>query len=653
MDSTQRLADANETAEAHVVEKAPPARNTNHSANPPKPPLVLHVGVVGHRPDATKRPMPDEAAVRAVLREVLRCVKATVNGLAAAKADLFSLVPGRGGSENGSILRIVSCLADGADQWVADEALRLGFELQSPIPFDREEYAKDFDGAASGEFRRLLGKAEAVLELDGCRKSEDRSYEAAGRLVLSQSDLLVALWDGLDEMGRGGTGQMVREALHNGVPVIWIRWVGASQWQLLDAVRWRLVEDADELKGESARLAAVITDLLLPPDLRGDRRCAGHEQSRERYYRERQRRWTILGPLWRFLRGLVLLKSPQWTWRLAPYVDDTKNGWDKEWAKCTSSDRDLVGRIDQPHQAHYAWANQSSMYYGSLHRSSTVLNYCLGVVAVLCALLGIPAVLHGKPEVASILLELAAIGIIIFLTIRGSIGRWHERWIDYRILAERLRVSRFLMLLGGARQHFSMPGHLGTYGNPATTWVYWHYRAVTRAAGLPDVRLDTAHLAAIQAVLRDVFIQGQIDYHQENARALATIDQRLHRLANGLFIATFIACTIHASLIVSLKTVPTWAGVLLITLNALLPAIGAALAAMRSQGEFHRIAQRSQAMREELEGLKLILSRIPSCDGELNSQEMRQVVEQAARLMVNETLDWRIVFQDRPLGLPA
>jgi hypothetical protein len=91
----------------------------------------------------------------------------------------------------------------------------------------------------------------------------------------------------------------------------------------------------------------------------------------------------------------------------------------------------------------------------------------------------------------------------------------------------------------------------------------------------------------------------------------------------------------------------------LVTLNALLPAFGAAIAAIRSQGEFHRVAQRSLAMREELDELKLALSQIAPRGDELKSQEMRRIVEQAARLMINETLDWRIVFQDRPLVLPA
>lgn len=624
--------------------------HSNQHAGPPKPPLVLHVGAIGHRPDPDKRPTPDVPALRLTIAKILRQIQEAFEGVAAAKGEFFSL----GGTGcRGGFLRIISSLAEGADQWVADEALRLGYELQAPMPFRIEEYAKDFTDQALLEFHRLKDQATAILELDGCRARESESYEAAGRAVIVQSDLVIALWDGAEEKGRGGTGQMVRESLRNGVPVIWIKWAGPEQWQLLDRLQWRVLLDIDDLKGELARLTTLVTDILLPPDLDMARRQADRPNERERYYREAQRRWIVLGSAWELLRRLVLLRPLQWPWRLRPYEAAAAEEWNEDWSHSAGLDRNLVGRIDKPYLSHYAWANQSALFYGGRHRSSTALNYILSTLAVLCALLGIPSLVHKHRDVAANLGELVLIGFIIFITVRGAMGRWHERWIQYRILAERLRTARFLDLLGGGRQHFTIPGHLGTYGNPANSWVYWHYRAVARAAGLPNSRFDGACLAAIQATCRDILIQGQIDYHAENARDLSTIDHRLHWLAIGLFVTTFVVSVVNLGLLSAMETVPAQAGILLVTLNALLPAFGAAIAAIRSQGEFHRIAQRSLAMREELDELKLGLSQIAPRGDELKSQEMRRIVEQAARLMINETLDWRIVFQDRPLVLPA
>jgi hypothetical protein len=44
--------------------------------------------------------------------------------------------------------------------------------------------------------------------------------------------------------------------------------------------------------------------------------------------------------------------------------------------------------------------------------------------------------------------ELVLLGLIAFIYAIGRAHRWHERWIDYRLLAEYLRQLSFLMPLG-------------------------------------------------------------------------------------------------------------------------------------------------------------------------------------------------------------
>ena len=48
------------------------------------------------------------------------------------------------------------------------------------------------------------------------------AYEAAGRVVLNQSDLLVVVWDGGGTGGVGGTLDTLRAAITFNVPAIWI-----------------------------------------------------------------------------------------------------------------------------------------------------------------------------------------------------------------------------------------------------------------------------------------------------------------------------------------------------------------------------------------------------------------------------------------------
>ena len=104
-------------------------------------------------------------------------------------------------------LRLMSALAEGGDQLVAEEALALGIELVVPLPFAQDEYERDFhDDATIERFRGLLARARVrVLPLAAGNDAEsirsrgdarNRQYAQLGMFVSSHCQLLLALWDG-------------------------------------------------------------------------------------------------------------------------------------------------------------------------------------------------------------------------------------------------------------------------------------------------------------------------------------------------------------------------------------------------------------------------------------------------------------------------
>jgi hypothetical protein len=648
--------------------------------------------------------MPDVDALRRTARHVLELVRDTFEGVRRTHEHLFALTPEELDSDRRGTLRVISSLAEGADQWVVEEALELHYQLQCPLPFWKEQYVKDFSDP--GRFERLLSRATAVYELDG-KRGEDgeaaRAYEAAGRLVLDQSDLLIAVWDGNKEYGVGGTGQMVREALQRGLPTVWINWAGPREGQLHN---WRLLQTPSDLD-EGAALTELVTGLLLPPASEGSSRtdvselvtelllppaCEGSPGThvsadlREVYFCEpapKARR--IFAGVWPLFRRCLSRKVDF-------HKKDISRDSAKAWRFKANGEllehhlaEPLAKWIDESFGDHYDWANQLAEYYANLYRSAFVVSFLVAALAVLFALFAI-GLHYGYTGSNSLriswtwsftILELFAIGGILSLTWFGRRRRWHERWIDYRTLAERLRLARFLVLFGGGGQQSSVPGHLATYGNPAGTWMQWHYRAVERAAGLPaprsdeaarpTVRVDGTYLTACREVLLEALIEDQKRYHSVNETELSRLDAFLKRAGSGCFGLTALACLVQvASLgVESLRTnpprwIPTWLDLAkvhiwepLILTNAGLPAFGAAAAAIHNQGEFQRVARRSRAMFENLSRLGESLANIPTRPYELSSVRLRESAVQIARLMVNEQLDWRIVFQDRPPVLPA
>src|SRR5882672_8811439 len=61
--------------------------------HPPRAPLVLRVGVVGHRPDTRKRPDPDPVVLRDICYKLLLNIKDEFESIATAHGDLFCEAP--------------------------------------------------------------------------------------------------------------------------------------------------------------------------------------------------------------------------------------------------------------------------------------------------------------------------------------------------------------------------------------------------------------------------------------------------------------------------------------------------------------------------------------------------------------------------------
>jgi hypothetical protein len=117
-------------------------------------------------------------------------------------------------------LTLLSPLAEGGDQLAARVALQLGVPVLAVLPMEQGEYERDFASAASlDEFHRLLGQAEDIISLpiapgneapprsEGARQIQ---YAQVGVFLSNHCQVLLALWDGKAGDRLGGTGQVVR-----------------------------------------------------------------------------------------------------------------------------------------------------------------------------------------------------------------------------------------------------------------------------------------------------------------------------------------------------------------------------------------------------------------------------------------------------------
>ncbi|GHJ49328.1 hypothetical protein Cs7R123_66700 [Catellatospora sp. TT07R-123] len=106
----------------------------------------------------------------------------------------------------------VSLLADGPDQLFAHAVLDLGGRLEA-IAVQPEH--RHFD---QEPFAALLARAAAVDHLP-LYPTPAQAWTAGAEELLRGADLLIAIWDGSDPAGNGGTADVVVRARVLGVPV--------------------------------------------------------------------------------------------------------------------------------------------------------------------------------------------------------------------------------------------------------------------------------------------------------------------------------------------------------------------------------------------------------------------------------------------------
>lgn len=93
-------------------------------------------------------------------------------------------------------------------------------------------------------------------------------------------------------------------------------------------------------------------------------------------------------------------------------------------------------------------------------------------------------------KLAATLAELAALVLILWFVIANIRLGWHQRWIDYRLLAELYRKQQALAVLGWslsgrAVQALVGQGDMRERRRNRATWVIWLFAAMVRDPPIP------------------------------------------------------------------------------------------------------------------------------------------------------------------------
>lgn len=165
----------------------------------------------------------------------------------------------------------------------------------------------------------------------------------------------------------------------------------------------------------------------------------------------------------------------------------------------------------------------------------------------------------------------------------------------------------------------------------------WAERPRPGASGGGDLA-STVPLDGIKALLLSAWIDTQIRYQR---RAMRRYERR-HRNSRALT-AAFFALTLAAAVAHGIEdrgmVVSVPLGSLPIFLSIALPAAAAAVAAISTQREYPRNAQRAYQMARDLEEVRRRLAHAATLEG------VREIAQEAEEVMLVETRDWLVVMR--------
>jgi hypothetical protein len=681
------------------------ARSPEPARAPPPPRPRLCIGVTGHRDDNAAF-TAQRAPIEAVLARILDLIAAAVAAEPPASATRV-IAP----------TRLHCLLADGIDQLAATAALARGWELVAPLPFGlalnvainahpvsvaeahallagrtgagacsvalQDRAARIYALADRARLFELADRDAMISELllgklddpDDIRKASTFAAESslrvalAARVMIEQSDLLLAVWDGISRAFIGGTGHTIQVALEAGAPVVWIDANQPDEWRILMGPEALAAVHAgtgvpDQAADRNAELQALVRRALRPAVVHthgkrhGGAPVAGPETLAQESWPRRSR------PIWQLYRRIEALfgaeslrlrfRNLRQTYEAPDAIGSGSAARLLEQARALPGQEPrYVASVEATVLRRFAWADGVSAQLSDAYRGSMTANFLLAPFAIIGGIAYLPfASSHEKWLFA--LFELALLTAILAITVTGQRRRWHGRWFETRRVAEYLRHGPILLLLGVARAPGRWP--LGT----DTSWPEWYARHGLREVGLPRLVVTQSFLRqAVGALLHDHVIR-QRDYHLAKARRLAAVHRNLDRFSEVLF--TLAVVSVAGYLILKgggalrwwPKAIAEQLSYVFTFFGVLLPTFGGAIAGIRYFGDFERFSAISRVTAEKLQTVYArIVQLLAVPDSALDYGRSADLAHATDDVVVSEIESWQAVFGGKHVTVPV
>lgn len=663
---------------------------------PPPPGVRLSVAITGHRED---HPLyaAHQARVETTLTSILDAIDAAVAEAPPPFGAAFAPT------------RLHTLLAGGSDQAAAKAALARGWELLAPLPFGVELYTAINARPATASDARALLEGKAPSDAAAAQRAEDiaalsartRLFELAddddevraaflarhdaptdhavvdlykakvsarvalaARLMIEQSDILIAVWDGASTLFVGGTGHTVAAALNLGSDVIWIDPAEPEAWRILRAPEALSCPRAPTSEmPRTEQLKRIVQAAIIPSGATSAHR--GENEDHVGVTALDATHWRAFSnALWHAYRRVETLfggEKGRNPWRSLRQTYETPEaiatGSAAEILAATASlpmaDHTFAARVGAGVLARFAWADGISSHMSDAYRGGMIINFALSALAVVAGVAYLPLV-HADMKWPFALAEFLLLTAILTITYLGQKRRWHGRWFETRRVAEYLRHAHLLLALGAARPPGRWPR------GAETSWPEHYARHALRDVGLPRARITPDYLRHALRELLDRHVTVQRDYHHAKAKKLAAVHHNLDHLSNASFQIAVASVAVYLALVAGgqLGLVPEKllekSAKLFTFLGVFLPTFGGAVAGVRYFGDFERFAAISEVTAAKLEvvhdRIRLLLQ---APDDAMDYGPVAELAHAADDIVNSEIENWQAVFSGKRITVPV
>jgi hypothetical protein len=381
-------------------------------------------------------------------------------------------------------LTVLSPLAEGADRLISLEVLNNipSSTLEVVLPMEKDDYLKDFGtGQSRAEFEGLLSRATTVKILPS-GKNRPESYEQVGQYIVDQCDILVALWDGKQAEGQGGTADVVHYARENSRPLVWINTENPEKVtiELGHGLNVKAYQDLDGYNSEQVDAANFEKQL--------------------RYQRD----------------SLV------------------------EQAKSAKLRFDAIQPTIEYFMRHFVRADLLASHYQKMYYRMGTTVYVLAAAAVV---LVVAQRIFFAEQPRILIAEIIFMLAVLLINWLGRRRRWHTKWLDYRFLAERLRSAMWIALSKMDVAALRPPRHLSLAYSPNDWMVAAFFSVWSRRPKIRD--WEQLSNEGFRQFLSEAWIEDQIRYQDSASIGHYKRHQLMSYVSNALFGLTLIVAILH------------------------------------------------------------------------------------------------------------